>query len=189
MTYFIAQRYSFILNAFKLPGNYWIRALPNTGVPDLLTGYANGINSAILRYKGAPKRDPTTTPPSSYNLLNESNLRPLLNPGAPGKPYPGGADVNINLAFAIDEAAFEFSVNGKSYKTPTVPVLLQILSGAQRPEDLLPAGSVYMLPKNKVIEISMPGIHEGGPVRDDYRGHPRKLTDTSTASTRSICTG
>ena len=38
---------------------------------------------------------------------------------------------------------------------PMVPVLLQILSGVQNPSNLLPPGSVYTLPPNKTVEISI----------------------------------
>jgi iron transport multicopper oxidase len=100
-------------------------------------------------------------------------FQPLLFGGAPGFPEPGKADVNINLNFGFVSSSLDllfyvrltlrqnqfgkFTVNGVEYVNPTVPVLLQILSGAQRPNDLLPAGSVYQLPPNKVVEISMPG--------------------------------
>jgi iron transport multicopper oxidase len=47
-------------------------------------------------------------------------------------------------------------MNGASFFPPTLPVILQILSGVQSAQDLLPAGSVYTLPPNKVIEISIP---------------------------------
>jgi iron transport multicopper oxidase len=59
-------------------------------------------------------------------------------------------------------------MNGVPYEPPTVPVLLQILSGTQNAQDLLPKGSVYSLPPNKVVEISMPGLDGslGGPVSD-----------------------
>lgn len=144
-----------------------MRALPNAGRANLAAGFAGGINSAILRYKGAPKTDPKTSQPSQPKLLNEADLHPLTNPRAPGKPYPGGADVNINLALAFDPVAFRFSVNGKSFVPPTVPVLLQILSGAKKPQELLPQGSIYMLPKNKVVEVTIPaGTVVGGPVSD-----------------------
>lgn len=58
-----------------------------------------------------------------------------------------------------------FQVNGVTFTPPTVPVLLQILSGAQTAQDLLPAGSVYVLPANSVIELSIPGGALGGGVR------------------------
>jgi len=50
-----------------------------------------------------------------------------------------------------------FFINGVSYSEPTVPVLLQVLSGASSPNDLLPEGSIYYLPPNKVVEITIPG--------------------------------
>jgi iron transport multicopper oxidase len=84
-----------------------------------------------------------------------------LNPAAPGKPHAGGADVQLNLEFGLGN--FRFSINGVSYNPPTVPVLLQILSGAKTAADLLPTGSIYVLPPNKVIEISMPDNEETGP--------------------------
>jgi iron transport multicopper oxidase len=57
-----------------------------------------------------------------------------------------------------------FEVNGVTFKPPTVPVLLQILSGAKNASDLLPAGSIYGLARNKSVEISIPGGAIGGPV-------------------------
>lgn len=149
--------------------NYWIRALPNSGHRDLAAGFNGGTNSAILRYKGAPKADPITQQKPHPKVLEETDLHPLTDPRAPGKPFPGGADVNINLNFGFDIDAFRFSVNGASFTTPTVPVLLQILSGAQYAQDLLPKGSVYTLPKNKVIEITMPAGVVGGPVSSFFR--------------------
>ena len=57
-----------------------------------------------------------------------------------------------------------FQVNGVTFESPTVPVLLQILSGAQTAQQLMPTGSVYVLPKNAVIELSIPGGALGGGV-------------------------
>lgn len=158
---YAGQRYSFILNADKPIGNYWIRAQPSEG--DL--GFDNGLNSAILHYNSAPNSDPTTSQGSSTNLLRETDLHPLENPAAPGKPDQGGADVPINLEIGIVQTpAVHFTVNGASFTAPTAPVLLQILSGASVAQDLLPLGSVYPLPTNKVIELSIPGFATGGPV-------------------------
>ena len=50
-----------------------------------------------------------------------------------------------------------------TFKPPPVPVLLQVLSGTQA-ANLMPAGSVYPLPLNKVIEVSLPGGVIGGGV-------------------------
>ncbi len=59
---------------------------------------------------------------------------------------------------------FRFSINDFPYEPPTVPVLLQILSGAKKASDLLPAGSIYGLDANKSVEITIPGGSKGGPV-------------------------
>lgn len=47
-----------------------IRVNPNTGNP----GFEGGINSAILRYAGAPNQEPTTTEQKSVNKLFEGDL-------------------------------------------------------------------------------------------------------------------
>lgn len=54
-------------------------------------------------------------------------------------------------------------MNGVSFTPPNVPVLLQILSGAQVAQDLMPEGGVIGLPKNSVIELSLPAGILGGP--------------------------
>ena len=61
-------------------------------------------------------------------------------------------------------AGTAFQVNGVSFDPPSVPVLLQILSGAQNASDLLPAGSIYGLDPNKSVELTIPGGAVGGPV-------------------------
>ncbi|PFH45432.1 multicopper oxidase [Amanita thiersii Skay4041] len=164
---FAGQRYSFILNTNQPVGNYWIRANPNIGS----IGFANGLNSAILRYAGAPTADPTSTQGANSNTLVESNLRPLSGNPAPGIATPGAADVNINLEVQFNFTEFKFYVNGVSFVPPTVPVLLQILSGARTAQQLLPAGSVYTLPRNKTIEITMPGGAPGLPHPMHLHGH------------------
>ncbi|KAJ7024843.1 laccase [Mycena alexandri] len=164
---FAGQRYSVVVNANQAVGNYWVRANPNIG---LATGFAGGINSAILRYVGATVAEPTTNSTSTAPLI-ENNLHPLVPSPVPGKPVPGGADVNLNLNIALNTTSFRFSINGVSFVPPTAPVLLQILSGAQAAQDLLPTGSVYTLPPNKVIEISVPGGSPGAPHPFHLHGH------------------
>lgn len=57
-----------------------------------------------------------------------------------------------------------FTINGETYTPPTVPVLLQILSGAEDVSSLLPSGSIYYLPKDSSVEVSIPAGVAGGPV-------------------------
>ena len=160
---FVAQRYSFILNANQPVNNYWMRALPNIGN----TNFTGGINSAILRYKGAADVEPTTSQ-NITNQMAETNLHPLVDPAAPGIPKPGAADVNLNLDIEFNVTSFRFTVNNATFIPPTLPVLLQIISGARTAQELLPPGDVYVLPPNKVIEISMPGGSPGSPVSNKF---------------------
>ncbi|KAJ7599548.1 laccase lcc6 [Mycena floridula] len=156
---FAGQRYSFVLSATQPVSNYWIRANPSTGT----AGFTNGINSAILRYVGAPIADPTTNIAVSLNPMLETGISPLVNPGAPGLPTIDGVDVDLALNLDLN-AAFRFTVNGVTFVPPTVPVLLQILSGTTDASSLLPAGSVYALPLNKTIQLSFNiGGALGGP--------------------------
>ncbi|KAF4610243.1 hypothetical protein D9613_010326 [Agrocybe pediades] len=146
---FAGQRYSFILSTDQTVDNYWIRANPSTGT----TGFDGGLNSGILRYSGADEVDPVTNDTSS-NLLLETDLHPLTASPPPGTPSAGAADVN--LAMNIGFSGTAFTINNVSFSPPSVPVLLQILSGAQTAQDLLPSGSVYTLPPNQVVELSFP---------------------------------
>ncbi|KAJ3713485.1 laccase [Lentinula guzmanii] len=180
MELYPAQRYSAILHANQVISNYRIRALPNTGVG--AHNFTNGVNSAILRYIGAPDEDPTTSQPPSSEVVvfREGDLHPLENPGAPGEPYPGGADLVLNLTLGFDPDKVLFSMNGVVFEPPTVPVLLQILSGAQHAQDLLPKGGVYTLPPNKVIEINLfGGDAPAGPHPFHLHGHAFDVVRTS----------
>ncbi|KAJ3740718.1 laccase [Lentinula detonsa] len=180
MELYPAQRYSAILHANQVISNYRIRALPNTGVG--AHNFTNGVNSAILRYIGAPDEDPTTSQPPSSEVVvfREGDLHPLENPGAPGEPYPGGADLVLNLTLGFDPDKVLFSMNGVVFEPPTVPVLLQILSGAKHAQDLLPKGGVYTLPPNKVIEINLfGGDAPAGPHPFHLHGHAFDVVRTS----------
>ncbi|KAN0114011.1 laccase C [Russula decolorans] len=170
---FAGQRYSVVLTADKLIGNYWIRALPQSALlPN--ANYTNLNNLAILRYLGAlpinPLTNPTTNIPVSELPLVETNLHPLEVTTVPGNPTPGGADININLDVGFAGSAF--TVNGVSYDAPTVPVLLQILNGANVSE-LVPAGSIYGLEANKSVELTIPATAAavGGPHPLHLHGH------------------
>ncbi|KAL0577424.1 ferroxidase, multicopper oxidase [Marasmius crinis-equi] len=147
-----------------------IRANPSA--PAGQPGFEGGANKAILRYKGAPETEPSADLELPEKPLKETDLRPLDQDGVPGEPRVDGADVNLNLAIHFDTSAGRYQVNGVPFVAPTVPVLLQILSGAKSPESLLPQGSVYSLPLNKTIQISMPLIDNiGAPHPMHLHGH------------------
>ncbi|KAJ6549619.1 laccase [Mycena vulgaris] len=166
---FAGQRYSFVLTASNKPSNYWIRAQPTLAGTN--QGFVNATNSAILRYVGAPVADPTTNSTSKLPLV-ETALHPLVPTPVPGTHTPGAADVmSLRLEISLDFTTFLWKINGSTFTPPTVPVLLQILSGAQQAQDLLPSGSVYTLPPNKVIEVSIPGGAPGAPHPFHLHGH------------------
>jgi len=154
------QRYSVVVHANQPVANYWVRALSN--LPNQT--FAGGLNQAILRYNGAPDADPTSTSGPSFFPFNEAHLAPLQSMPVPGIPGIGNADVSIN--FVAGNTNNFFTMNNVSYQNPPTPVLLQMLSGARHPSELLPNGSVYELPPNKVIEITIPdtGAAPGGQV-------------------------
>lgn len=74
------------------------------------------------------------------------------------------SDSLIFLFFLQNTTLLEFTVNGTPFIPPTIPVLLQILSGSQTAQDLLPSGSIYVLDPGKTVEISIPGGAAGGGV-------------------------
>ncbi|KAF8994967.1 laccase 2 [Cyathus striatus] len=174
---YAGQRYSFVLEANQTIGNYWVRAQPNAGT----LGFDGGINSAILRYIGAPDVDPNTTQTPSTIPLLETSLHPLINAGAPGGANP--PDMAINLVIGQNSTTFRATINGVSFQPPVVPVLLQIMSGAMSPEALLPPGSVYVLPPNKVIEVSVPGGSVGSPHSMHLHGHAFDVVRSAGSST------
>jgi iron transport multicopper oxidase len=151
------QRYSVVLVADKLVDNYWIRSLPNL----IGASFVGGTNSAIMRYQGAPQVDPTTVSTAQTQLV-ETELHALINPGAPGIPGYGNADINLNLQITSSNGTFY--VNDTPFNPPTISVLLQILNGVQ-PSQLLPNSSVIVLEANKVVELTLSMISgPGGPV-------------------------
>jgi len=163
---FAGQRYSFVLNANQPVDNYWIRALPFPNPKGSNTD--NGMNSAILRYAGANIADPTTQDTSGNLPLVETDLHPLVPSIVPGSPYVGGADHNISLDVSFSGS--EFTVNNVSYGSPTVPILLQILSGVPV-GNLSPAGSIYTLKRNESVELYIPAGAGGGPHPVHLHGH------------------
>ncbi|KAF7318698.1 Laccase A [Mycena chlorophos] len=174
---YAAQRYSLVLNANQTIDNYWIRTVANGGT----AGFDNGINSAILRYVGAPAVDPAViTPPTSTNALVETNLHPLTPMPVPGRPVPGGVDVPLNLKITFNGT--EFAINNAPFIPPKVPVLLQILSGAHTAAELLPPGSVYTLPLNSSVEISIPGGTTGAPHPFHLHGHNFAVVRSASSS-------
>lgn len=153
------QRYSFILDASQPVDNYWVHADADLG-PN---------TTAILRYAGAPNADPKNRTTLNSMSLNETNLHALTPPLT---ELQRDADIKLDLVVGFNLSRFIFFVNGVQYTSPSIPVLLQILSGAMTASDLLPNGSVYTLPKNKVVEVSFnTDTAGGGPHPFHLHGH------------------
>ncbi|TFK22618.1 laccase 9 [Coprinopsis marcescibilis] len=174
---FAGQRYSFILNTNQTPGNYWIRAIPNLGANNLPNFSSGGINSAILRYAGQPAVDPVTSAPTNPVRLLEQNLHALINPAAPGGSGP--ADDAMN--FVLGLGAGGFTMNGVSFVHPDTPVMVQIMNGVP-PADIVPAGSMRLLQRNQVIEISIPGFAIAGPHPFHLHGHAFSVVRSAGSS-------
>ncbi|KAF8578777.1 multicopper oxidase [Ramaria rubella] len=176
---YAAQRYSAILHANQPVGNYWIRAPLTGGAAAGTPGGNPNLNvsfiKAVLRYAGAPDEEPTTVS-NVTNPLVEQNLHALINPGSPGGDKP--ADMHITLTISAPNPPF-FEINGISFQSPSMPALLQILSGASQPTDFLPSENVFLLPPNKVIEISIPG---GGAHPFHLHGHAFDVIRTANSN-------
>lgn len=171
VTIYAGQRYSAILHANQPKDNYWIRANPLDDRLVFPDPFAGGINSAILRYFGAPSVEPKSVNSAGRNLLVEANLVPYANPAAPGGPSVDAPDVHaLTMNFAVNFTDFSFNLNGEVRQLPTVPVLLQILSGAQAAQDLVPSNLYFSLPSNSVVQIAFPG---GAPAPTTH--HPMHL--------------
>ncbi|KAJ8520191.1 hypothetical protein ONZ45_g2992 [Pleurotus djamor] len=177
---YAAQRVSIILNANQTVGNYWIRAPPTGGNPDNNPNFDPNLSKAILRYKGAPNVEPTTDPVGGKKL-DDADMHPIASEG-PGNLGQGPADMSINLAISQPNLPF-FDINGISYISPSVPVLLQMLSGARRPQDFLPSEQVFILPANKIIEVSIPGA---GAHPFHLHGHTFDIVRTSRSEVTNL---
>ncbi|KAL0569009.1 laccase, multicopper oxidase, benzenediol:oxygen oxidorectuctase [Marasmius crinis-equi] len=151
---YAAQRVSVIMEANQPVDNYWVRAPPTGGSATNNPNFDPTLTKAILRYKGAPDAEPTTSNVAGMKL-NDADMHPIAQEG-PGKLGDGPADVAFNLVITQPNLPF-FDINGISYISPTLPVLLQILSGASAPEDVMPSEQIHWIPPNAIVEISIPG--------------------------------
>ncbi|KAG8701182.1 hypothetical protein FRC08_004237 [Ceratobasidium sp. 394] len=152
------ERYSIVVTANQTASNYWVRAPINaSGSSSTLDP---SLIKAILRYKGAPASDPTTSQ-TSGTTLDISNLKPIESPGAPGGSAP--ADVVIDLSYGgVSGGKTGWQVNGSQYKSPSLPTLLKILSNnASTSSDFAASENTIILPFNKVVELHIHGSSQG----------------------------
>ncbi|KAJ6453953.1 laccase [Mycena sanguinolenta] len=152
---YAAQRLSIVLHANQSVGNYWIRAPPTGGNSTNNPNFNASLTLAILRYEGAPDVDPTTVNVPGLKM-DDSLMHPIASEG-PGNLGSGPADFSMVLNIAQPNPPF-FDINGISYLSPSLPVLLQLLSGAAKPSDFLPSEQIIVLPSNSIIDITIPGM-------------------------------
>ncbi|KAG1847381.1 laccase [Suillus subluteus] len=95
----------------------------------------------------------------------------------------GSADVSLNLVSVWDDNIGRFLVNGYSYTAPTIPVLLQILTGQLDASQLQPYGSVFTLPPNKIVELSIPGGQPEGYHPFNLHGHAFSVVRSAGSDT------
>ncbi|KAJ7683763.1 putative laccase 1d precursor [Mycena rosella] len=151
---YAAQRISLILHANQTVDNYWIRAPPTGGSAANNPNFNPNLTLAILRYEGAPAVEPTTVNVPGAKM-DDGLMHPIASEH-PGQLGSGPPDFAMTLNIAQPNAPF-FDINGVSYLSPSLPVLLQLLSGASKPQDFLPSEQLILLPPNSIIDISIPG--------------------------------
>lgn len=152
----VGQRYSVIVEAKQVVGNYWMRAIMNTNCFSTQNSALNPLVKAIVHYSGAPNsadpisNDWTSVPWSGGCMdIDSSLLKPLVPRNAPA------ADQQIIL-MSFDTSpsnTLRGNVNGASWVPPTDPTLLQVLKGATDATKLLPAGTVIVLDKTQTVEV------------------------------------
>ncbi|KAJ7157671.1 laccase2 [Mycena crocata] len=152
---YAAQRVSLIVNANQTVVNYWIRAFPVGGNPNNNPNFNPNLTLAILRYEGAPAVEPKTKDIAG-RVYDDSFMHPIASE-KPGKLGSAPADIPKVLTISQTTGSPFFDINGISYLSPSLPVLLQLLSGAAKPADFLPSEQVILLESNKIVDISIPG--------------------------------
>jgi iron transport multicopper oxidase len=158
------QRYSVVLNANQRIDNYWLNAPFVGGVPSRNPNQNATLSRAIIRYLGAPNRDPTTpmTAGPDDGFLVEADLRPLV-------PTPvQDPDVRLTFDLVVTAGKAQWNINGVSYLPPKVPTLEQVEEGATQQSDFNVTENTFVLPANKVVEITFPPT-------DDDDAHPFHL--------------
>ena len=90
----------------------------------------------ILRYEEAPDQNPTSDADPYEFPFDEAALHPLIKPVSPCVPEIGKADVSVQLITGNNSSDW-FTINNVTFVGPSVPALLQILSEARHPSQLL----------------------------------------------------
>ncbi|KAF5360031.1 hypothetical protein D9758_007648 [Tetrapyrgos nigripes] len=197
----VAQRYSAVLEANQPVDNYWISA------PMTLQHSSDNDNLdtdnvfAVLHYVGAPDSDPkgkpknlatVTTATSSANvvdvaakgglkLLDESDLHPVFNPGAPGGSGPADRVIDLNFHRDSDSGELEWTINGIKYESPDLPTLLNIMANNFSTESQFSTSEhTFVLNRDEVVELQIHGSADGHKHPFHLHGHAFSVVQAMT---------
>ncbi|KAK7024884.1 laccase 2 [Favolaschia claudopus] len=160
------QRYDVIVTGDQPVGNYWINTVLGGGTPRRNPNLNITLGRGILHYEGAPDAEPTTPmtlgpDEADRILLNEWELSPLVPIPAPP------ADIELSFFTSMTPNATspsgfntEWNINNISYVSPLVPTLVKIIDGANSEDDFGTKENTFVLPANKVIQITFPPSDE-----------------------------
>lgn len=153
------QRYDVVLTADQPVGNYWINTILGGGNPARNLNLNVTLGRGILRYEGADAAEPTapmTLGPNGVNAipLKEWELMPLVPIPAP--PF----DMELTFVTSITSKKTQWNINNISYLSPEVPTLLKILDGASSDADFNQTENTFVLPVNKIIQVTFPSSEE-----------------------------
>ncbi|KAF5356713.1 hypothetical protein D9758_013747 [Tetrapyrgos nigripes] len=112
---------------------------------------ALGKRSSIIDLESRSRVETIMT---SFTASSDKRITKAALPREAMALYPseGTTTSSIRLTCSLFRQTGTFQINDESFIPPTVPVLLQILSGAQSADSLLPSGSLYSLPLNSTVE-------------------------------------
>ncbi|KZT40627.1 hypothetical protein SISSUDRAFT_448319 [Sistotremastrum suecicum HHB10207 ss-3] len=157
-TIFPGERYSAVVKADQLPGNYWFRTNP---FPDI-NGWSPeeqmrdpGLNNAIFRYESVPIEEPKPGQIPTLCPMDESKLKPLV---PPAQSECDKADQEFFLPIvAINDQTEEerqnrsiphYQLGNGSWIPPSLPVLLSVIRGEALP------GNTYPIEFGKTIDVT-----------------------------------
>jgi hypothetical protein len=94
-------------------GNYWMRMIATEGCSNV----TNQDLTAIIRYEGAPLREPTSTAwtPANQICEDETQLVPIVTRNAGPFSFSSGMDITIDEKMLTDQGIFSWHVNGSTF--------------------------------------------------------------------------
>ncbi|KAJ7083793.1 Cupredoxin [Mycena epipterygia] len=153
ITILAGQRYDIVVTANQPVGNYWINTILDGGNPAHNLNLNATLGRGILRYEGADIAEPTgpmTQGPADQIPLEEWTLTPLFPTPAPH------ADIYMTFVTSMTVNKTQWNINNVSYLAPTIPTLVKILDGADSAGDFNVTENTFILPPNKVVQITFP---------------------------------